>query len=400
MLTGTLVKPALRRGGRLGIEGIEGAWRKAVTAPAQFAQPITLDLQESTYIDQECLLYLVAVLADRDEHDMDTSLLLPDTNNAVDFLREWRFPMAVDAATRHGIDDFLERDDRSRVSSSEGTAARYVRVGDGGRESLVPLDFFAITRIEVGEDHYPEAEAARLRDNWLDSHLVPMLDRHLGGYAYRLATRVLYEGVLNAAVHPAATLVLTSSQVFAHPGTEENGLGEHVIVIWDNGRYTFDDTLRIAWHRSGSMTSAAYGQVDDTFEVRVSNHATLGCDRRYVMSTTEEINEADDREDLLVRAFVSGVTGHAVPPAESALKRAGLGLHYIRKTVIDIFGGSVLYATGRHRLHLTGLSAPTLGTVEQTRRGSEYFAKVTHLADSEPSVTGNLLVARIPVPPT
>jgi hypothetical protein len=77
---------------------------------------------------------------------------------------------------------------------------------------------------------------------------------------------------------------------------------------------------------------------------------------------------------------------HLPPPA---VGYGGIGLHLVRKTVVDGFGGSLHYATGSYRL-----------TVKRTGGAGPYETTLNELPPEEPRVKGNLLWVRVPVDPS
>ena len=76
-----------------------------------------------------------------------------------------------------------------------------------------------------------------------------------------------------------------------------------------------------------------------------------------------------------------------LPPA--SLTHSGLGLHIIRKTVIDLFAGSIAYVSGSVRLSISS---------NNSMQG-RYVANVTRRRVSDPILAGNLLVIRLRLPP-
>lgn len=391
--------------GHVDVQRFDIAWNAAVHGTGQ-PHEVLLDLGTVGYLDQESLLYLVGLLAYRQANGLKTLLRLPTSDATIDYLRAWNFPKAVRLATHAEFLDFLEPDSRKLYQATENQPSRYVEVvatDRGGRETLLPVSFFAATPVAL-ED--PQEAATVVRDEWLNGHVVGVLERHLGHYADRIATCVLHEAVLNAATHPKASVALTSSQLLARPRPTAQpalpGEKELVISIWDNG-LSIDHTLAAALKVHGTIASPAYGLVSEKFHVSVT-------DRRsrpqrpsppITLTSTTDTSALGRRSLLLASAFFLGITStpsvvlpnaSAAAPEEvpeAARRYTGLGLHAIRRTVCDLFSGSLLYASGNTRLTLVAGDA----------RG-EYIVNITRRNRSDAFVGGNLLVARMRLRPT
>ncbi len=386
--------------GYVDIARLDSAWNEVIETRAQVQAEVLLDLSRATYVDQEVLLYLVALIDQRKRQRQPTSLALPSQDATVDFLRAWQLPEAIRAVTNRAFESFLDEHDRKIFSALQRVPSRYlqvVNVPGGGRETLLPASFFAITPVRLGDS--AQAAASLVRDAWLDEHVKGVLENHLGTYADRIGPNVLHEAVLNAASHPGAEFAYTSSQLDSHAspdGTKTRR--ELVLVIWDDGD-SFVQTLLRAWRELGTVRSAAYGTVVDNFALSISDRRT-GELRHLRLSSGDELSAASP-EELMLSAFFLGVTcqpqeSRTEDEAEESYSRipedwlptpvrtaTGLGLHIMRKTVIDLFGGSIYYASGPFRMRVAAGDAES------------YQARLTRLRDTDPQLKGNLLVARL-----
>lgn len=391
--------------GHVDIMQLEGVWNSAVDERRGQPPSALLDFSNASYLDQEVLPYLVGLLRHRVEQRQRTQLKLPGSQRLIDFLRAWHLPEAIETACNVEFESLLDPASRSEFAIQKRRPPKYVVLatpGTGGLEELLPLSFFSLTPILLSDS---TQAASLVRDRWLDAHLLSVLDLHLGGRANRLATNVLYEGILNAAMHPKACTAWTSAQILAKPRPTSTpirrGERELVLTIWDDGN-SFAETLSEAKKDFGTIVSGARGLDDDDFDVVVSDRRTGRSSRHHL--DKEFAIDGLRRESLLtVAAFILGVTATPtragvemdaddprrglLPPA--SLTHSGLGLHIIRKTVIDLFAGSIAYVSGSVRLSISS---------NNSMQG-RYVANVTRRRVSDPILAGNLLVIRLRLPP-
>ena len=391
--------------GHIDIMRLDGAWNGAADERKGQPSSVLLDLSGASYLDQEVLPYLLGLLRHRIEQRQRTLLRLPKSQRLIDFLRAWHLPAAVEAVCNVEFESVLDPSSRSVFAIQKQRPPKYVvfaTPGTGGLEELLPVTFFAMTPIVLSD---ATQAASVVRDKWLDIHLLSVLDLHLGGTANRLATNVLYEGILNAAMHPKARTAWTSAQILAKPKPTSTPIGrgerELVLTIWDDGN-SFAKTLAEARKGYGTIVSGARGLDDDEFEVVVSDRRTGRTSVQHLDKTFAV--DGLKRESLLtVAAFMLGVTSTPTRSAatmakddprrqflpEASVAYSGLGLHIIRKTVVDLFAGNISYVSGSVRLSIESRES------EQGR----YVANVSRRRVSDPIVAGNLLVIRLRLPP-
>lgn len=189
---------------------------------------------------------------------------------------------------------------------------------------------------------------------------------------------------------------VSSQLVRARKGTR---FGEPVsieICIWDNGR-GYADTLGDRLHSGGSIYSEAYRMQREVFDLTVISG--LGNEPVRARLTDQDTAPPATPEALTVAAFMLGVTSRPDRTAElpldepgftSALAEpAGTGLYYVRKTVIDKFGGSIDYISQDLRMRIS----------KPQRASNTYHAEVHRSRVDYAPVAGNLLIARVPVKP-
>lgn len=84
---------------------------RRLAARVNASEPAHIDLKRVDYIGHDALLYLVALFHGRARQSFATTVSLPRTATAVDFLRAWNFPGALTEVTN--------RRSQRRVSAAE-----------------------------------------------------------------------------------------------------------------------------------------------------------------------------------------------------------------------------------------------------------------------------------------
>lgn len=364
----------------------------------------TVDLSWADFLSHDSLLFVVGLFRRRADEGRPTYLRLPRSDTAVDFLRAWRLPEALEAVTANRFEYLLDEGSRARLSRMP-EQSRYERVifkPGGGRETLLPKSFFAIQELAIPKHDLPSylrtspRRAASLeRDRWLQAHILNVLDLYLSDRGDEIATRVIFEAVLNAAHHPKATVGMVSSQLVRTrlPNTELGDPESLEIAIWDDGS-SFAETLHDRLANNLPIHSEAFGVIDEEFDVEVHGSGGQAFSRVQMSSRTPVVTT--DSAALMVAAFMLGVTSS---PERGGIAHddtflgdhsnpAGSGLYYIRRTVVDKFGGHIRYLSGHSRLTLSGGG----------RRGRYHAGVHIDPARTVP-IAGNLLVVTIPVRP-
>lgn len=361
-------------------------------------RPLLLDLSTSAYLHQDTLLFLGGFFRARAETRLRTRLRLAQRVRLFDFLRSWHFFEFLCHVTNTSIDQILTLD-TMRFLSRQNDPPRYVRVVDdplGGYENLLLREQFSITPIDLSVN--PVRAATVLQDRWLEQHLVSILDtlltrdeRRVDGQ--RVATHVVLELVLNAASHPGASMAFLSSQ-FDVSDPDQRALS---LSVWDDG-VSMAETLTQALG-VGGIKSAAFGAVDEEFLVEITNGPRS---ERVMRLTSSQQDLPVDSETLNIVAFMlgvsskpnsprgrnSGLSPHVVQASLSAAQvdAGGLGLYLVRRTAIDLFGGSVTYKTGHYRY-----------SIRSGGRDGSYAvsARVSHQETCK--IAGNLIEVILPL---
>jgi hypothetical protein len=390
MTRSSAVDPVLDDDTHIDIQSFDHALDSVAPLPDDKSSELVLDLRRVTYLDHECLLYLVGLISHRIRRKRRTVIWLPRSPTLLDFVRAWQLPAALETIMNSSFAILLNEQDKELYEKALRQPPRYLRVVESrsaGREGLLPVSYFAVTPIFIADG----LQAATIaKSHWLDSHVVEVLDRHLKGYGDRVASNVIHEAVLNACTHPRATIGFTSAQLLAKPRPSRTpirrGERELLVSIWDDGA-SFSDTLSAGLRSHGTIFSPAYGTVNEVFDVSLGQAAG-----RQLITSNAPLSDLTAK--LAFAAFLLGVSsdpaGFPQDPDEQSpvggLSRfSGRGLYTIRKTVIDQFNGEILYATGLLRVGISRSTAPT----------ADYSIQMRTFAEGGPHLNGNLLACRM-----
>lgn len=398
----------------LNISTLDSAWS---SGRAKASVPdLALDLSESRYFDVEGAMLLLSLIVARSKDNLATQIKLPTSKSVLDFLRSMGFAQAVEQATGGvGLDTFLETTssevfvNRAPVDSEMTPKARSAREGV---QALLSPWYFPMLPIDMGLS--PDAAASVAKSPWLSGHLTNLLGDILEKDGRRVGNYVVQEAVKNAVAHPFANYGFTAAQIRSR---------ELVLSVWDDG-VSFAESLGAAQQEGSSLRSPVFGTDRDSIGVRFIDYDGILRPRDMKFPGTHP----DSEEALLAFAWLLGATStpsqlsvvpestiddlppnvidvpamFALPNTSTAekgedglLMYSGVGLALIRRCVIDLFGGTIQYASGGYRFQLRGDSeASSGGLPAQARR---YKGTLTYRRENRAQVGGNLLVFRIPL---
>lgn len=379
--------------GDFDIAAIDATWVRR-RSPDHFE----VDLSRSSYVSHASLLYLVAFARRRHVRDQPTRFKLPTSERAIDYLRAWKFPEAIELACETRFVDLIDAKSRARLAAMP-ERSRYeivVVTPEGGRETMLPVHYFALTPIRISDPYTPDAlktsperAATTERDRWLAVHLRALLDHYLGGFGDTVATRIVYEAVLNAASHSGARMGLASAQILKHRDGDDKGKPIALeIAIWDDGD-TFIQTLQAQLDDEKPITSIAYGRFDEHFTINLTTPDGPMPKIELDSRTTE--NETSPPA-LLISAFMLGITSSPDrPPTVDDFGRIrhkdpGLGLYYVRRAAIDKFGGEIEYYAAQFH-----------ASIAAGEEKWHYEANVDYSPTGRAPIAGNLLIVRFPL---
>ena len=374
--------------------------------PFAYREPVIFDFGEVSWIEHECLMYLGAVVRWRVAKGLETFFRLPSFSVAeleerqdskvltrarlLLYLRTWDFPQFIESVSGRPFRDLLTSDcidSYDLLHDHLPDLIRVITTRGGGSEQFLPRHRLAITPIKMQETALKTATLEQER--WLQSHMMSVLNFYLDGMGERIATSVVLEAVLNAASHPNAHMAFTSCQFSL--GADRRRSDPHLVVVfWDDGM-VIPETLDRQIGKGGDITSREFSAMteDERLRVRVQDKDGL--------STTEILESNHETIDMVVSrrgvawttaaAFLTGVTSSPGGGDEASVSdNRGLGLSLIRRTVIDLFGGSIEYMFGQYRM-----------TMHADPEPSTYDVFLSESVGAAWPLAGNLMVVRIPL---
>jgi hypothetical protein len=372
---------------------LDNSWAIFRETGALPSNPVVLDFRKMDYLDHETLLYIGALIRFRTIRNAKTFITLPPEGTVWDFLRAWQFPEFIEMVAERPFSKLLTAESRARYERDRHSFPRYAKVIDlpgGGVSELLPTDHFRITPIDLKEN--PLRAATIARAPWLEEHTIAILDAYLDGDGSRVGSLVVLEAVLNAAMHPEATMAFTSSQIVL-PGPDDYRTNKTLeIAVWDDG-ISLAQTLKKRLKQGLQITSTAFGEFDERFDVRLMR--SNGREEFRSLESNHESLHADFPW-LTVAAFMAGVsslpdrasaeTGEGLRRGARSTHAPGMGLRYIRKNVLNLWGGTIRYWVGSYRFTMTATDDPDIYSVHAYYRPTDAWP-----------LQGNLLFLDIPL---
>lgn len=391
--------------------------------------PMLIDFQAARFIEIATLVNSIALITARTEAGQSTAISLPLDSAVFDFLRVWRFPEAVAAATQRDFQDlipsaerpWLSRPIRHYIDPIRKSALDWLQYDPDWKpqSSDTRRNFFEFQTVTssdaqpIGPETFSSL-AHRMSRSWNTPLIREVLGKHFGErHADDIARVVIYESVANAVRHPDARRL----QVVAkfedaaddRPGVRRSasrdGKPPHLrICVWDDGT-PIANTLRALTDKNRPI------RVNPNELPWYMYDEMLVQERTFDGSITDEyeVNEADELPSratdsrLLLWSLFPGVTRNpegSVPEIASYLDATrvetratrGMGLYALRKIALDQYQGDLVIRSGGHRLLLEHVPL----TVRK-RAGVGYRVKITEYPAEVPPFRGNLLVIGLPV---
>lgn len=372
---------------------LDNSYREVSRSGLSPSAPLLLDLGALDYLDHEALLYLGALLRFRVKNNHATTLELPEDQRVWDFMRAWHFPEFINSVAERPFSDLLTSSSLARFDRDKKHIPKYAKVIElpgGGMSELLPTDHFRITPIQLSDNPFRAATIAQ--SAWLERHTLSILNAYLDGQGGRIGSLVVLEAVLNAAMHPAATMAFTSSQIVLPPPQDSSGRRTLQIAVWDDG-LPLATTLQRRLDAGLAITTPVFEDFDETFRVRLIRSSGR---EEVRLITSREGGLSRDFPWLTAAAFMAGVTslpdrsaeatGDAVRGIDVGGNFPGMGLWYIRRNVLNLWGGRIRYWTNSYRLSMYALDEP-----------DSYAVTVQFRPKTSWPLEGNLLYLDIPL---
>lgn len=361
------------------------------------AQHLVFDLSDVSYLEHDALVFLGALVRERQALGAATYFRLPTRPRVVKFLRAWNWPGFIAAIQGSDFINWVTDDQVDEVAAWSDLPDAYVSVEEVpglGRAIMIHRRHLAIVQIAaLGE---PNRASMLARDNYLEEQFVAILDRVLAREGRRIGGIVVEEAVRNASSHANARIAFTSFQFVESSEKYGREVSSVSLVVWDDGD-SIAQTLGNAYERGQEVFVAPYGEFDEAFEVRLIR-ADGGEEIRLVTAGDKQMPVGTPW--LVIAAFMAGVTSDPLgefagsegrsPNLQGALPDSlrpigGMGLFYIRRNVIDLFDGVIRYQFADYRVSM--------------RKGSSsdtYRVLIQHRPQDSWRISGNLFSFEIP----
>jgi hypothetical protein len=376
-------------------DGLDQAFRESGPTP----HGLVIDAAAVRFLEVPCLPRFLSLMADRHSLGFETHLRLPRLKDVRDFLRIWQFPAAVKDVLglpfRYVVVDddahyFGENLDFSTVKYSGLVSA-------DGLERRIPSNYFALTTFRTEElrsvDRFLNEQAKR----WEEPLIESVLEKHLSGPHGYVASRIVFESLLNALRHPQARIIQATS---AFQQATMNARKRYLtIVFWDNGE-SMVDTLHSALREGKAIRSRDLPELHSDYELIVANEDDQIESTKIIRSDALP-TAATPPEELLLATLFPGVTRdvsgtgrvhYKTSDLKPELSLPGMGLYVLTNAVVDVFGGSVAFRTASLFMNVRRRHP---GRSRGTSRS--YRVKIRRYGSWLPSFHGNMITIRLPL---
>jgi hypothetical protein len=367
-------------------------------------QSLELDLSACEYVEVPSLIYFIALIKNRLNKGLYTTLRLPGSDMVRDFLRAWEFPRAVRQATGIPFHKFVVEEDRHYFGERQHSAnVRYTGwVLDRQVDRLLSDRFFAITTFPINRSTSPARIVLDETQRWEAQLVKSVLKKHLIGPEGYFANRVIFESMTNALRHPSANIIQTGSRFDIRYNDEGKPSTKYfTMAFWDDGE-SIITTLKRAIEGGLKVRSADTPDLYRTYRVIRESSDGVKTEPEDVISNYLPDRTTTD-ELLLLSATFPGITrdvigeDHLAPmisiDTEKSLMLPGMGLYVLTNCVVDIFGGTLAFRTKDFFMNIKRTSEWS------KKRGdnSHYRVKIKRFSEQAPSFLGNMLTIRLPL---
>ena len=388
-----------------------------------------IDLSEVRFIEPTCLMYILAIIHRRDQKDFPIEIMLP-RESVISILSTWRFYGAVENITQRPFSYFIYRKDlppRSLINSIDNKIDFRKRpqreaetLEDVLKKKYLPIKIL----FENNRDDEPNKSLADCEfERWQETEIMSWLQANLNIPQYAdedekkeqikedFPARIVFEAMMNAIRHPKATVIATASHILWPKGSQdrrkskkkippEDNLenGHFTLIWWDNG-IGIVETLRQALDTDKPIIVPI--DPPPPRECKIVLEDMEGIKSEPMMETTDFVpNKATRDEMLLFAATCPRITrdpmgqGHSTKLGKAVseddpLRSPGMGLYILLGSVINTFGGSVAFRTGK--FFMNAKKGPKTGKWK-----ADYAIKITTY-DSGFIFPGNIITIRLPI---
>lgn len=353
-----------------------------------------IDMSECTYVVIESLVRIISFVADRERKQLKTYIALPKSKDVRDFMRAWRFPQAIYAATKVRFHNLVSKESSQYFGENDNpNNIKYTKYlpPDEGMERLLANDFFPFISREITNN--PASAIVEESNRWQDDLVRLVLKKNLKGPNNYIPSRIIYESLSNACRHPKASLMqivsMFNDKSKSYDFSKTSSLGGHfTIVIWDDGT-SMIDTLKKPIQKCELIHTEQ--QINNyTFDLSFVDQENKITTHK-IKSDYLPNKETPDYKILLATIF-PGIT--CDPSGKNQLRspdiinsRPGMGLFILINAVIDVFGGSVSFRTGNYFMNIKKIDKNQQNT---------YNVKIKQYSELIPYFLGNMVTIRLP----
>ena len=222
--------------------------------PFEDAEEVHLDFSQTVFSELAALQSIVAFARTILAQHKRLLFRLPASRKERDFWRAWHFPQALELATGRTFRELCSPSDFGYFGETqifflppEANLEGDVGELEESADQRMFLNHFPIYGTQIDRRQKPADIAYQFKNTWNGKHVQRILRKKIGkNYGY-LASRVVFEAILNAIRHPGATLIETGA--IDHAASKKSKATSYLNVhFWDNGA-SIADTLYKAIQR-------------------------------------------------------------------------------------------------------------------------------------------------------
>lgn len=363
-----------------------------------FEENLLINLRDCKFIEIASLTYLLSFIKKRTHYGLSTKLTLPLKKDVRDFLRVWDYQKVFDFATGLRFSDCVVKNDLKYFGENK-------RLSDNKYLSKATLD--GITRLISNKFFsfkilFHDSSKARSNEviyevkRWEKSLVLSTLKRYLNKDSQFVASRIIFEGLTNAATHPKANFAIISSHVdksYTSKSSREKGF--FTLVLWDDG-ISMIDTLKEAIHSGSKIkNSEIYEPKFMIFEKleNTQNNYSQPVESTYIPNTSS----TDDL--IFLSTTLPGISSDLLGERHLNLDynyndaelKPGIGLFILIKTVIEDYSGSISFRCNNYFMNI---KTPFPSVRE--KYNARFQVKIIRYSDSVPRFLGNMITIRLP----
>ena len=377
----SLVADQVILGPDLTVEAAESALDQ-IAASAAGDESVVIDLRSCQTFDVSALLLVLVASTNNLYPQPQTRFRLPTDPHARAYLRQGRFPSAVDHLTRMPFRLLVDASDETYFGeksppSRNPAADPSVDIW----ERLVRKRFFGFAAYEL-EDAATSAVLEAEWGRWRDPLVTCLLDRHLAGRGREVIRVVVQELLASVFSQSTGSVVVVATQMDL-PAASAREAGYLTIAVWRNGDphsvSRVDKSQGRSWPRRYSRSKSAG-------PIRIDIKAGGPIDSSLLANNVQSSQGGQDVDYALAAilpALDRGQRGGGVSEKSSS-HDINDGFSSLCPVVTHEFGGNVELRSGRAVINVS--------------RGSQgafsYLVTAKELSTSPPGI---MIVARVPI---